>query len=46
MWYILLKALTERAYMLNLCREVAVGASHRGLYVFVASEPGGRKCFA
>ena len=40
---VLIKALTKRAYRIKLLREMAGGASHSGFYMFVASEPGGRK---
>jgi hypothetical protein len=44
MWYIIeVKALTKRTYHIEPLREMAVGASHRGEDMFVASEPEGRK---
>jgi hypothetical protein len=44
MWYIIeVKALTKRTYHTKPLREMAVGASHRGEDMFVASEPEGRK---
>lgn len=39
----LLKGVDEEGNVAEPQREVAVGASHRGLALFVASEPGGRK---
>ncbi len=41
----LLKGLDEEGNVAEPLREVAVGASHRELALFVASEPGGRKHF-
>ena len=35
-------ALTKREAILELLRELTVGASHEGRFVFVASEPEGR----
>ncbi len=40
---VMIKALTKSAYNVKLLREMAVGASHSGFYMFVASEPEGRK---
>ncbi len=39
----LLKGVDEEGNVAEPSREVAVGASHRELTLFVASEPGGRK---
>jgi len=43
MYLYLLKGVDEEGNVAEPSREVAVGASHRGLALFVASEPGGRK---
>ena len=40
--YIIGKALTERAYLREPLREVAVGASHDAIIQFVAPQPEGR----
>jgi len=38
--------LTKRAFLFTFLRELAIGASHKGAILFVASEPGGRKLFS
>lgn len=44
-YIIIRKGFDEECIFAEPLREVAFGASHRGLNMFVASEPGGRKLF-